>query len=312
MVGSKVIVICPDAYSNSPYMISAAPIYQSNSSNEIIGYVYIGQALICEYNYYGKRVHILDVIHNISSEHDEDEWMRDYDERLNSIINGYIDKIFVFELKEDNEYCSSLDKLREMVYDIYSRLRFGKALENPDEYRTYEKKSGAINNNHGNQYGYDSVSALVPPSAFVKKINAKVIMALPQTISENISNIHTVSVPIKGDSYEQDVSATVYGQMTIVLAYLEKSMVDVSKIITTKYIQVPYDGNYKEVYPSDITNSIYSENYLPENSPFPEEDQALTIATKFTLSWDDEKFANDDVLKIYYRYEEEAIVIIGQ
>lgn len=269
----EVIVVLPDTYGgNSP----SIPVYryQNIDSNELRGYVIPGQRLVCmQYS-------------------DSDEWLKieniiDANPSQSNIIGAYINRSFIFEIKADEEYDSSLDKLteREMVYDIYSRFRFGKAVEDPDKYRIY-----SIENN----YNYEENRDLIPPTAFVKKINAKLITSMPHTISKNISKLHTINIPIEGDL--STVKATVYGKVQVILAYLEKAMVDVSGIIDTEHTSVEYNNNYKEVYPIDITNDDDQRN-LPD---IINTNQDTVTATKFILSWDAPNFAGRDNLKIYY------------
>ena len=294
----NVVVVYPDTYGGYQ---SDIPVYQNTynlSTN--IGSVMEGQKLICEY-YSDEWLRIVGVIHNIGQDGDE-LWLSQYNNQLDTLIGGYIDKSFTFELKSNEEYDASLDKLteREMVYDIYSRLRFGKKLEDPDKYRTHSIQSSA-NNYYGNQYGYYN-DPLVPATALVKKISAKLIMSMPQTISKNISRIHTVTIPISSNSYDRSVSAIVYGDMELVLAYLEKAMVDVSSIMTTETIYKEYNYNYKELYPVDITDNVERQN-LPNNISIPQGYYTSVKTTKFTLNWDSPGFANGDNLKIYYVYK---------
>lgn len=271
----EVIVVLPDTYGGNSYLV---PVYinQNIDSNELCGYVVPEQRLVCmQYS-------------------DSDEWLRieeiiDASPNQNNIIGGYINRSFTFEIKADEEYNSSLDKLteREMVYDIYSRFRFGKAVEDPDKYRIY-----SIENNY--DYNYEENQDLIPPTAFVKKINAKLITSMPHTLSKNISKLHTVNIPIEGDL--STVKATVYGKVQVILAYLEKAMVDVSSIIDTEYVSVGYNNHYKEIYPIDITNNDDLSN-LPD---IINTNQNTVTATKFILSWDAPNFAGRDNLKIYY------------
>ena len=294
----NVVVAYPDTYNGGYYLdiLVYRDMYDLSSD---IGSVLEGQKLICEYTYNDKWLRIVGVIHNIGQ--DDDQWYGpQYNAQLDTLVGGYIDKSFTFEFKSDEEYDASLDKLteREMVYDIYSRLRFGKNLEDPDKYRTHSIQSSG-SSYYGNQYGYydyNNNDLLAPSTALVKKLNAKLIMAMPQTISKNISGIHTVTIPIGENSFDTEVSATVYGRMDVVLAYLEKAMVDVSSIITTDYESVEYEGGYKEVYPADAT-SVNDE--MPTNYG----GTRYASVTKFTLNWDSPGFINNDNLKIYYVYK---------
>lgn len=144
-------------------------------------------------------------------------------------------------MANSNEFNPELDKIteREMVYDIYSRIKIGKNVVDPDSNLT-----------------------LFSPPISIQDIDVKTIMLLPTSLAFNINKLHTTYInisPLNGT----EVSCIVSGKANLIRAYLERSLTDISTLITTDY-----------------------------------SDQLTT----FNFSYD-VPFINNDILKLYYYIE---------
>lgn len=154
------------------------------------------------------------------------------------------------------DFNSNLDKIteQEVVYDFFSRLLIGHDLKDLDN-----------SNNVIFNSGYN-----------VKNILAKTIMALPTSIALNLADIKTTYITIDPASTSTTISITLSTESTLVLAYAERSRVDLSSLFTTEdnktftlNLDIPYKNKeiIKFYYLLGVTSP--NENEGPINPELP-------------------------------------------
>ena len=126
------------------------------------------------------------------------------------------------------EFNSNIDKIteQEIVYDFFSRLSIGHDLKDLDSNNTIFNS------------GYN-----------VKNILSKIIMSLPTNIEYKLADIKTKYITIDPASTSTSISINLQYKSTLILAYAEKTRVDLTSLFTTSNnitfnlnLDVPYEN----------------------------------------------------------------------